>query len=107
MPPDMPADAVPEDFNVATLRPPENLARLRADLQDNADLRKALAEDPTAVFNEYGLSVALPRGTLRRLSLGGGFTIPGRPGVVHADAHVNTHVDVNPHVDGNPHVDIG
>jgi hypothetical protein len=91
--------------NIPTLRPNSSLIKLRADLEENANLRKQLTEDPSAVLQQYGLSVALPAGSLRRLSTGGGITIPGEVGV-HADAHADAHADFNPHIDWPMHLDL-
>jgi hypothetical protein len=94
------------EVNVATLKPNENLLRLRLDLKEKPDLRKELAEDPGAVLNKYGLSVDLPVGTLRRLQTGGGLEV--RPtGGIHLDQHADGHLDINPHIDENPHIDLG
>jgi hypothetical protein len=96
----------PDAVNAATLKPQENLVRLRADLKDSPDLRRELHENPNAVLNRYNLSVDLPTGTLSRLTAGRGITIP--PGLgAHADQHFDTHIDFNPHVDSNPHIDLG
>jgi hypothetical protein len=92
--------------NIATLKPNENLLRLRLDLKENPDLRKELAENPNAVLNKYGLSVALSVGTLRRLQTGGGLEVR-RTGGIHLDQHADGHLDINPHIDENPHIDLG
>ena len=94
------------DVNAASLKPNADLVRLRADLKTQPDLRKELAENPSAVLNKYGLSVDLPAGTVRRLSLGGGFTLP-TGNAVHIDQHADGHLDLNPHIDQNPHIDLG
>jgi hypothetical protein len=91
--------------NVATLQPNRNLLKLRADLKKDGALRKELTENPAAVLNKYGLSVALPTGTMRRISAGGIFTISGTK--VHLDQHADGHLDVDPHIDENPHIDLG
>jgi hypothetical protein len=99
------AESLRGGINVATLKPPRNLQKLRADLKTDAGLRKELAENPNAVLTKYGLSVDLPSGTLSRLSSGGGITFPTGVGI-HADQHIDAHVDVDPHIDINPHIDL-
>jgi hypothetical protein len=95
------------DINAATLQPNENLIKLRSDLKNQHDLRKEMAENPQAVLNRYGLTVAVPEGTLSRLRLGGGITISGGEIGVHGDVHADGHLDIDPHIDQNPHVDLG
>lgn len=92
--------------NIPTLRPNSSLIKLRADLEENADLRRQLTEDPSAVLKQYGLSVALSAGTLRRLSTGGGITIPGGGAGLHADTHADGHLDFDPHIDWPTHLDL-
>ncbi|MFK4522178.1 hypothetical protein ABIF90_000159 [Bradyrhizobium japonicum] len=94
------------EVNITTLKPNENLLKLRLDLKEKPDLRKELAENPTAVLNKYGLSVDLPVGTIRRLQTGGGLGVPSS-GNFHMDQHADGHLDINPHIDENPHIDLG
>jgi len=95
-----------DEINIATLKPNENLTKLRAELKTQAALRKEFTENPSAVLSRFGLSVALPTGTISRLSAGGGFTFP-RGGALHGDVHADAHLDINPHIDQNPHIDLG
>jgi hypothetical protein len=96
-----------DEINVSTLQPNENLIKLRADLKTQPDLRKELAENPQAVLNKYGLSVALPESTLSRLRVGSGITFAGGKLGVHGDIHADGHLDIDPHIDQNPHIDLG
>src|SRR5262245_14068339 len=99
------AESLRGGINAATLKPIKNLEKLRAELKKDGGLRKEPAENPNAVLTKYGLSVDLPAGTLRRLSSGGGITMPTTVGI-HADQHIDAHVDIDPHIDINPHIDI-
>jgi hypothetical protein len=93
------------EVNIATLKPNENLLKLRLDLKEKPDLRKELAEDPGAVLNKYGLSVDLPVGILRRLQTGGGLEVRTTGGV-HLDQHADGHLDIDPHIDKTTHIDL-
>jgi hypothetical protein len=79
---------------------------LRDALKTDPILRKELTENPSAVLDKFGLSVALPTGTLARLSAGGGMTLRGTVGE-HFDQHADGHLDIDPHIDSNPHIDLG
>lgn len=100
----------------ATLAPNPALAKLRADLVKKPGLSWKLKQNPAALLKKYGLTVVLPAGTLQipqarktsKARVGvGGFLGGGRGASLHADQHLDGHVDVNPHVDQNPHIDLG
>jgi hypothetical protein len=92
--------------NVPTLTPNQELMRLRDDLRNHPELRKELMQSPSLVFDRYGLNVVIPDGTLKRLSTGGGVTLPPGDAGVHADAHADAHLDVDPHIDMPMHLDL-
>lgn len=99
----------------ATLGNNPDLAKLRADLAKKPGLSWPLKQDPAAVLKKYGLTVVLPPGSLElpapkavsRVRVGVGGLGSGRGTSLHADAHLDSHVDLNPHIDSNPHIDLG